>query len=80
MRRYRATGILLTLFCAIIACSTGITAYGDTESPELVPLRRFAFIVGSNEGGGCTDSPPVCHVGCQILFSGDAGDGRLELG
>ena len=52
MRRYRTTGILLTLFCAIIACSTGITAYGDTESPELVPLRRFAFIVGSNEGGG----------------------------
>ena len=52
MKRNRVPGIIGLLLCAVIACSTGFGTFADTETPQLVPLRRFAFIVGSNEGGG----------------------------
>ena len=52
MKRNRVPEIIPLLLCAVIACSAGFGAFADTVTPELVPLRRFAFIVGSNEGGG----------------------------
>jgi hypothetical protein len=52
MKRNRVPGITGLLLCAVIACSAYFSAFADAETPELVPLRRFAFIVGSNEGGG----------------------------
>jgi hypothetical protein len=52
MKRNRIWGLNGLLVCAVIACSFGFGAFADTETPELVPLRRFALIVGSNEGGG----------------------------
>ncbi len=52
MKRSRIPRIIPLLLCVVVAYSAGLGAFADTETPELVPLRRFAFIVGSNEGGG----------------------------
>jgi hypothetical protein len=52
MRKQKRTTTLLVFLFAITAYCLGYNAYGDTQDPELVPLRRFAFIVGSNQGGG----------------------------
>jgi hypothetical protein len=45
----RITIILISFF---FLSTLGFNAFGITEESELVPLRRFAFIVGSNQGGG----------------------------
>jgi hypothetical protein len=52
MERQRKTAVLLPLLFFLSAFSLCVQAYGITEDPKLVPLRRFAFIVGSNQGSG----------------------------
>jgi hypothetical protein len=42
-------GILLGI---VLTCSTGVPLLGKNEALGSLTLRRYAFIVGSNEGGG----------------------------
>jgi len=51
MKRRRVHGVVHALILAVLLCIPGITALGKTQPPATFAIRRFAFIVGSNDGG-----------------------------
>jgi len=43
--------LIIFLLFVVVLCSPGFHVFGIEESPAALPIRRFAFVVGSNDGG-----------------------------